>query len=879
MTKRNPGKVLNVGGGDRRISIPSHYENWQRLLLDVDPQADPDILCDAQDLTRLDAGEYDAVYCSHTLEHVYQHEVPRVLEGFRHVLKENGFAEIVVPNLLAAMESAVQSDLDVDVFLYQSPGGPITARDIVYGYGPYVERHAAAMTHRTGFTPRSLTLTLHECGFPHVFLYPPLGIAQYEIRALAFKAQPTAYHQALLNLSSLHLQTPPATDSKPRLSPSQIRDLARQARQALKAGQAQQAADLYQRILQAQPAHVGALINLGTLLYQQGDRPAAIQCYRQAVANKPDSFQAQYNLALALHAQGQPSEAVAHYQQALQIEPDNVQVLNDLGWVLCECGEFQEARRHYRRALQVDPDSATAHNNLGAILKIEKKDDLALHHYRRAVEIQPDNLVAQRNIGVLLEEQCRMDEAREAYQKALAIRDDPLLRLHSEILVSPVAASNEAIDAYRADLDRILARYEPLDLRVDLDQLQASHYEPPIAWGYQGRPDRALKTRYARLFQDASPKEMHAPAPGSGEARPHVGFVVTPGHERVFMRCMRGIVNHLPAERVRVTMVCDRMSEPILRSGLTNPAVQFLRLHARLRFDRILPQIRAARFDVLYHWETNTDSTNYFLPFFRLAPVQCTGWGWPATSAAPEMDYYLTSAAIATPESDEQFTETLVRLPSLPSYFTPPPIPGTPPPRARFDLPAGRHLYLCVQNLRKVHPDHDPLLAAILRGDPQGLLVLVADKCPRVTELLQQRWQRTLPDLVERIRILPYLEADDYFGLLALTDVTLDTLYYGGAITTYDVLAAGTPLVTLPGPFLRGRFAYAAYQAMGIQDCIADSPQAYVDLALRLGTDAAYRGQIRDQIKTAAPVLFENQAAVDELADWIARVTESARGL
>ena len=49
-------------------------------------------------------------------------------------------------------------------------------------------------------------------------------------------------------------------------------------------------------------------------------------------------------------------------------------------------------------------------------------------------------------------------------------------------------------------------------------------------------------------------------------------------------------------------------------------------------FDHIVETIRGAEFDVLYHWEVGSDVTNYFLPFFKLAPVQCTGAGLPATS-------------------------------------------------------------------------------------------------------------------------------------------------------------------------------------------------------------------------------------------------------
>ena len=57
-------KVLNVGGGNKNIQMPDHYNGYQHLLLDIDPRGNPDIICDARELTNLPAEEYDAIYCS-----------------------------------------------------------------------------------------------------------------------------------------------------------------------------------------------------------------------------------------------------------------------------------------------------------------------------------------------------------------------------------------------------------------------------------------------------------------------------------------------------------------------------------------------------------------------------------------------------------------------------------------------------------------------------------------------------------------------------------------------------------------------------------------------------------------------------------------------
>jgi ubiquinone/menaquinone biosynthesis C-methylase UbiE len=101
-------KVLNVGGNSKAIPLPPQYAEFDHLLLDIDPKGLPDIVCDARKLTALEASQFDAVYCSHNLEHYYRHDVPRVLAGFLHVLKDGGFAHILVPDINEVMRVTIE---------------------------------------------------------------------------------------------------------------------------------------------------------------------------------------------------------------------------------------------------------------------------------------------------------------------------------------------------------------------------------------------------------------------------------------------------------------------------------------------------------------------------------------------------------------------------------------------------------------------------------------------------------------------------------------------------------------------------------------------------------------------------------------------------
>ena len=190
-------KVLNVGGNSKTIELPKAYQGWEHILLDIDPRGNPDIVCDARQLTALPASQYDAVYCSHNLEHYHRHDAIKVLAGFRHVLKPTGFVQIRVPDMDELIQIVAERNLDIDDPIINGPGGPILVRDVIYGYGPEIERSGNDFfAHKTGFTPKSLVKLLETSGFPHVFT----ALSNLEIDAVAFSQEPDAGTRALLEL-------------------------------------------------------------------------------------------------------------------------------------------------------------------------------------------------------------------------------------------------------------------------------------------------------------------------------------------------------------------------------------------------------------------------------------------------------------------------------------------------------------------------------------------------------------------------------------------------------------------------------------------------------------------------------------------------------
>jgi len=685
-----------------------------------------------------------------------------------------------------------------------------------------------------------------------------------------------------------------------------ISEIVRTALDEHRSGRLRQAEQMYREVLRIDPDHADALHLLGLIAYQTGELPTAVDLLRRAVAANPRAAPYHANLGAALSATGRGDEAKRAYLRALQIQPDFAEAHNNLGNLLKTDGELEEAVASYRRALASKPDYAEAYGNLGAALEsLGRPDDAAAacrkalqrnpqsaaahfnlgnalvaqdrladatDSYRQAIEVRPDFADAHNKLGSVLKRQNRPEEAIAAYRRALKIEPDrPLWELRLATTWPVVFRSNRQIDRYRRKLADHVQRFSERDFTIDLEELASSEAEPPFGLMYQGRDDRPIKEAYAGIFRRRFPQQACPIRSG----HPRVGFVVTNRHERIFLTFMRGVLNHIETDSFEVFVVCSRGGSAVIRKAVTNQAVRILTIPER--FDRILDTIRAARFDLLYYWEVGTDSVNYFLPFFPLAPVQCTSAGIPVTSGIPAMDYYLSDALWETEGAEQRYTETLLRTRTNLVYVPRVVLPERSKTREDFGFSGRDHLYLCVQNIEKFHPDFDPVLAGILRRDGRGRIVIVEDPHASAAGALRERFAATIPDVLGRIVFLPRQTYADYLALTAASDVLLDTPHYGGGSTTYHGLALGRPIVTLPSRGPAGRTAYACYEKMEVTDCIARRGEEYVDIAVRLGTDPEYRADVARRIRASSPPLFENMEAVRELEQVLQELIDKSR--
>ena len=58
-------------------------------------------------------------------------------------------------------------------------------------------------------------------------------------------------------------------------------------------------------------------------------------------------------------------------------------------------------------------------------------------------------------------------------------------------------------------------------------------------------------------------------------------------------------------------------------------------------------------------------------------------------------------------------------------------------------------------------------------------------------------------------------------------------------------------------------------------DCIAETAEEYVELALRLGTDLVWRNQIETKIRDKCHLLFNRSEAIHELEEFFVNAVEA----
>jgi TPR repeat protein len=140
----------------------------------------------------------------------------------------------------------------------------------------------------------------------------------------------------------------------------------------------------YLKVLESDPNHAAAHINLGTLYYNRQDFGSAEKHYRAALQSDPRYALAYFDLGNVLDETGRVQEAIQTYKTAIQLAPTYADAHYNLALAYEKTREPRKALKHWQAYIKLDstgPWSVHARNQVQRILQA---DGLKLVHSRRS---------------------------------------------------------------------------------------------------------------------------------------------------------------------------------------------------------------------------------------------------------------------------------------------------------------------------------------------------------------------------------------------------------------------------------------------------------------------------------------------------------------
>jgi protein O-GlcNAc transferase len=694
------------------------------------------------------------------------------------------------------------------------------------------------------------------------------------------------------------------------LQPQDAANLRRLGSALLSVGERAEAVDVQRRAVAIEPGNVRGHNNLGQALLQLGRLPEAVECFERTLQIEPGYAIGRLNLATALERMEQPALALTHYDRLVASCPANAEAWARRGAFLSRLNRATEALQSFEQGLQLRPhDADTLNRKAAALLSLERPTEalsaaehalahqtsaVALHvkaaalcrlHrpaealpcIERVIELAPDDVEAWCHRAIVHEQLEDRAAATRCYRHALDL-DPSCVGARTGLIAGLIPAVPmsvaESLEA-RAEFDRELAAFE-LWLKgreLGVDDAWTVARQPFFYLSYQEASNRTLLQRYrqagaARLRRltgllPPSPSGERAP-----QARFRLGIVSAHAYDHsVFNAIVRGWLERIDRARFETSL----FSLGLKRDAATDMAERGVDCFEAQ--PRTLPEwaelIRKRELDALIFPEVGIDRNSLALASLRLARRQFAAWGHPETTGLPTIDAFLSADAFEPADAEEHYSEQLVRLPNLGVYYPRDAVEPEPVDLVSLGIPTDRPLLVCPGAPFKYRPEDDSVLVEIALRLKSCTFVFFTHERQALSSMLRARLSAAFaaaglrPD---RLLVwIPWQPRRAFLGILEQADVYLDTIGFSGFNTLMQAIEVHLPCVAYEGRFLRGRLGSGILRRLELAELVASNNATYVDIAVRLAADRAYRAEVKDRQRAAAHRAYADQGAVEAL--------------
>lgn len=409
----------------------------------------------------------------------------------------------------------------------------------------------------------------------------------------------------------------------------------------------------------------------------------------------------------------------------------------------------------------------------------------------------------------------------------------------------------------------------------------------PFALSYHGESDRELFIKMSKTYRELYPflnyQKQDVFQKKSG-LRIKVGFITAFFRNHSVSRDRFGIIMNLPRDIFEVYAIfmkppTDEYGDYITKrvdKVVMIPEISF----RNGSFSDVRSQLGDLNLQVLVYCEIGMDLITYCMAYSKLAPIQISTWGHSDTSGIKGIDHFCSSQLYEIEDANNHYSEELIRMPSLCSYYVLPyyePEPSFCKKELReMGISRYDNLYICPQSLFKLHPKYRKMLKQILEKDPKGYLLFVdSTESYCLMDQIYSYFEDEFGPLIHRMKILDRINPlGRFLDFMSMSVVILDSYPFGGCNTSMEAFYINKVVITLPSKMLNGRFTYGFYQKMGIMDAVAKDEQDYVDKVLYYSHNKEAREALEKRISERKYLLYRE---VESVRDWTSMLIEKSK--
>ena len=651
---------------------------------------------------------------------------------------------------------------------------------------------------------------------------------------------------------------------------------------ALKRGDESIADAAAKRALSLKPENASAHFTLAQLLFRRLEFDQAEAEFALASKLNPTLIESRLALATKAFEEQDFLGASRHYAACGRARPQDADAWLNCGLSLIRAGILPQARAALERAIAIAPARPRAATLLALLLADYGLPDAELiPAFERAVMLSPNAAALRLRLASLLFNEQEFPRARQHLQRVRELEPDNLLARWFEFRMPDdvVAADESTCMLFLERWRQGIANFEALDWSDPQLARQAGDIATAMTsfyLSYLGKPLVDEQRRNARMLRRLATaagwtRDENAPRPPSFRKRRRIAIFAS------------ALIAHSISVVWSSTFLALDPDEFEIGMFYADTAEDANTLHWRERAARFesgarpvqawIDLLRTFDADVAIFADIGVGRIAQAVACVRNAPVQVALWAHPMTSGMATIDYFLSAGACEPDNADAHYTETMIKLPHLGAFIDTPAATTIP---VKPSVASGATRLLCTQSADKLHPRHDALFARMLRAVPNATLDILCSKPTRVADLLASRMRHAFSafdvDFDARCSVHRGQPIDVYHRFLAEADVCLDSLDFSGCITSLDALWRDLPIVTLPGELMRGRQTFGMLKILHLDDLIATDEDDYVDIAVRLASDARRRDELARRIRASKSRLYEDREVPAALAQFLRTV-------